>query len=90
MIDKLSKSEACKQSDPDRPGLLLHPRYSTLHQRLSIRIHRIPTELLHLSKLEPRNPVRPRRIPTELPRSSYEGGSRQTGRPPALRASSLS
>jgi hypothetical protein len=27
MIGKLPKSEAWKQSDPDRPGLLLHPRY---------------------------------------------------------------
>jgi hypothetical protein len=41
----------------------------------------IPTELLHSSKLELRNPVRPRRIPTELPCSSYEEGSRQGGRP---------
>jgi hypothetical protein len=29
MIDKLLKSEPWKQSDPDRPGLLLHPRYSS-------------------------------------------------------------
>jgi hypothetical protein len=29
MIGKLHKSEAWKQSDPDRPGLLLHPRYSS-------------------------------------------------------------
>jgi hypothetical protein len=27
VIGKLSNSEAWKQSDPDRPGLLLHPRY---------------------------------------------------------------
>jgi hypothetical protein len=27
MIDKLPKSEAWKQRDPDRSGLLLHPRY---------------------------------------------------------------
>jgi hypothetical protein len=29
MIGKLPKSEAWKQSDPDRPGLLLHPSYSS-------------------------------------------------------------
>jgi hypothetical protein len=29
MIGKLSKSEAWKQSDLDRPGLLLYPRYSS-------------------------------------------------------------
>jgi hypothetical protein len=27
MIGKLTKSEVWKQSDPDRLGLLLHPRY---------------------------------------------------------------
>jgi hypothetical protein len=47
-----------------------------LKQRLSVRIHRIPTELSHSSKLEPRNPVRPRRIPAELLLSSYEEDSR--------------
>jgi hypothetical protein len=73
VIDKLPKFEAWKQSDPDRPGLLLHPRYST---RDSVGIHRIPAKLQHLSKLELRNPVGPRRILTELPRPSYEEGSR--------------
>jgi hypothetical protein len=29
MMGTLPKSEAWKQSDPDRPGLLLHPRYSS-------------------------------------------------------------
>jgi hypothetical protein len=29
MIGKLPKSEAWKQSDPDRPRLLLDPRYSS-------------------------------------------------------------
>jgi hypothetical protein len=29
MISKLPKSEAWKVSDPDRPGLLLHPRYKS-------------------------------------------------------------
>jgi hypothetical protein len=29
MIGKLPKSEAWKQSDPNRLGLLLHPRYSS-------------------------------------------------------------
>jgi hypothetical protein len=29
MMGKLPKSKAWKQSDPDRPGLLLHPRYSS-------------------------------------------------------------
>jgi hypothetical protein len=29
MIGKLPKSEAWKQSDSDRPGLLLHPMYSS-------------------------------------------------------------
>jgi hypothetical protein len=56
MIGKLPKSEAWKQSDPDKPRLLLHPRYSS---RDSIRIYRILAELPHSSKLEPRNPVGP-------------------------------
>jgi hypothetical protein len=47
-----------------------------LEQRLSVKIHRIPTELPHSSKLEPKNPARPRRILAELSRSSYEEGSR--------------
>jgi hypothetical protein len=72
MIGKLSKSKVWKQSDPDRSGLLLHPRYSSRES---------PVELPHSSKLEPRNPVGPRRIPTELSHSSYEEGSRQAGRP---------
>jgi hypothetical protein len=29
MIGKLCKSDAWRQSDPDRPGLLPHPRYSS-------------------------------------------------------------
>jgi hypothetical protein len=73
MMGKLPKFEAWKKSDPDRPGVLPHPRYSS---RLSVRIHRIPAELPQSSKLEPRNTVGPRRIPAELPRSSYEEGSR--------------
>jgi hypothetical protein len=56
MMGKLSKSEAWKQSDPDRLELLLHPRYSS---RDSVGIHRIPAELPHSSKLELRNSVRP-------------------------------
>jgi hypothetical protein len=52
-----------------------------LEQRLSFEIHRIPAELPHSSKLEPRNPIGPQRIPIELLRSSYEEGSRQAGRP---------
>jgi hypothetical protein len=78
MMDKLPKSEAWKQNDPDRSGLLLHPRYE---QRLSIRIHRIREELPHSSKLEPRNPVRPRRILAQLSRSSYDEGFQQARRP---------
>jgi hypothetical protein len=54
MMGKLPKSEAWKQSDPNRLGFLLHSRYSS---RDSARIHRILVELLHLSKLEPRNPI---------------------------------
>jgi hypothetical protein len=50
MIGKLPKSEAWKQSDPDRSGLLLHPRYSS---KVSIGIHKILKELPHSSKLEP-------------------------------------
>jgi hypothetical protein len=72
MIGKLPKSEAWKQSDPDRPGLLLHPRHSS---KDSARIHRILAQLPHSSKLEPRNPVGPRRILIELLRLSYEEGS---------------
>jgi hypothetical protein len=68
MIGKLPKSEGWKQSDPDRPGLLLHPRYSS---RDFVGIHRILAELRHSSKLEPRNPVGPQRITVELPHSSY-------------------
>jgi hypothetical protein len=30
MMGKLPKSEAWKKSDPDRSGLLLHPRYSNI------------------------------------------------------------
>jgi hypothetical protein len=45
MIGKLPKFEAWKQSDPDRLGLLLHPRYLS---RDSIGIHRIPIELPHM------------------------------------------
>jgi hypothetical protein len=52
-----------------------------LKQRLSIEIYRIPAELLHSSKLEPRNPIRPQTIPTKLSCSSYEEGSRQARRP---------
>jgi hypothetical protein len=52
-----------------------------LEQRLFVRIHRIPAELPHSSKLESRNPVRPRRILAKLPCSSYEEGSRQARRP---------
>jgi hypothetical protein len=54
---------------------------NVLEQRVSIEIHRILVELPHSSKLEPRNPVGPQKISTELPRSSYEEGSRQAGRP---------
>jgi hypothetical protein len=42
MIGKLPKSEAWKQSDPDKLGLLLHPRYSS---RDSVEIHRILAKL---------------------------------------------
>jgi hypothetical protein len=72
MMGKLPKSEAWKQSDFDRLRLLLHPRYLSRH---SIKIHRIPTELPHSSKLETRNPIGPQRIPAELLRLSYEEGS---------------
>jgi hypothetical protein len=73
MIGKLSKSKAWKQSDPNRLGLLLHPRYSS---RDSVEINGIPAELPHSSKLELRNPIGPQMIPTELSCSSYEEGSR--------------
>jgi hypothetical protein len=49
MICKLPKSEAWKQSDPDRMGLLLHSRYSCRDSLLES----IVAELPHLSKLEP-------------------------------------
>jgi hypothetical protein len=78
MMDKLPKSEAWKQSDPDRPGLLLHPSYPS---RDSVGIHRISTELPHSSKLELRNPIGPRRISAELPPSSYNEDFRKVGRP---------
>jgi hypothetical protein len=47
-----------------------------LEQRLSIGIQKIPTELLHSSKLEPRNPVGPQSISAELLCLSYEEDSR--------------
>jgi hypothetical protein len=78
MMGKLPESEAWKQSDPDRLGLMLHPRYSS---RDSVEIHRILVELPHSSKLEPRNPIGPQRILVELSRSSYEEGTRQDRRP---------
>jgi hypothetical protein len=62
-----------RSQNPDTP--------KGLEQRLSFKIHRIPAELPHSSKLEPRNPIGPQRIPIELLRSSYEEGSRQAGRP---------
>jgi hypothetical protein len=49
MMGKLPKFEAWKQSDPDKPGLLAHPRYSSID---SVGIRRIPTKLPHSSKLE--------------------------------------
>jgi hypothetical protein len=52
-----------------------------LKQRLSVGIHRIPIELPHSSKLEPRNLVGPRRISAELPCSSYEEDPQQARRP---------
>jgi hypothetical protein len=60
MIGKLPKSKAWKQSDPDMPGLLVHPRYSS-RDSLSefIGFLWIPTELPHSSKLDLRNPIRP-------------------------------
>jgi hypothetical protein len=76
---KLPKSEAWKQSDPDRPGTPTTPM--VLEQKLSVRILWIPVELLYSSKLELRNHVGPRIILAELLRSSYEKGSRQAGRP---------
>jgi hypothetical protein len=79
MMGKISKSEAWNLSDPDRLGLLPHPK--VLNHRLSIRICRILAELSHSSKLEPRNLVGPRRIPVELRRLSYDEGSRQVERP---------
>jgi hypothetical protein len=46
MIGKLPKSEASKQSDPDRLGLLLHPRHSSkLEPRNPIEHRRTPTKL---------------------------------------------
>jgi hypothetical protein len=56
MMDKLPKSKAWKQSDPNRSKLLLHFRYLS---RDSVGIRRILAELPHLSKLELRNPVGP-------------------------------
>jgi hypothetical protein len=52
-----------------------------LKQKLSVGIHRIPIELSHSSKLEPRNPIELQRILTELLCSSYEEVSWQGGRP---------
>jgi hypothetical protein len=47
MIGKLPKSEAWKQSDLDRPGLLLHPRYSSrdsLNESIASTLEKIRTE----------------------------------------------
>jgi hypothetical protein len=50
MMGKLPKSKAWKQSDPDRPRLLLHPRHSNkLEPRNSVGPRRIPVELLRSS-----------------------------------------
>jgi hypothetical protein len=63
MMGKLPKFKASKQSDPDRPGLLLHPRYLS-RDSLS---ESILTELPHSSKLESRNPmVCVLKLPTRL------------------------
>jgi hypothetical protein len=72
MMFKLPKSEAWKQSDLDRLGLLPHLRYSS---KDSVEICRIPMKLPHSSKLDPRNPVGPQRILVELLHLSYEEGS---------------
>jgi hypothetical protein len=37
MTSELPKSEAWKQSDPDRPGLQLHPMYSSRESLLESR-----------------------------------------------------
>jgi hypothetical protein len=73
-MDKLPKSEAWKQSDPDRLRLLLHPRYSSRASALELQGGL--AELPHLSNLEPRNPIGSRRILEELLRSSYKEVSR--------------
>jgi hypothetical protein len=53
MMGKLSKSEAWKQSDPDRPGLLRIltelPHSSKLEPRNLVGPRRIPAELLCFS-----------------------------------------
>jgi hypothetical protein len=61
-----------------------------LEQRLSIRIHRIPSELLHSSKLEPRNPDRPEGFRQRFHTRATTRTPDQSGGPLVLRASPLS
>jgi hypothetical protein len=79
MMGKLPKSKAWKQSDPDRPGLLSHPRYLS-RDSLSKSVG-FQQSFHYSSKLELRKSVGPQRIPAELPHLSYEEGSRQAERP---------
>jgi hypothetical protein len=67
--------------ESQQAGILIHLRDLSRDS-----LYRILEELLHSSKLEPRNPVRPWRILTDPPRSSYEEGSRQAGRPSSLQS----
>jgi hypothetical protein len=45
--------------------------------QFSVRIHKIPAELPHLTELELRKSVKHEWIPVELPRSGYSEDSRQ-------------
>jgi hypothetical protein len=54
MIGKLPKSEAWKQSDTDRLGLLLHPRYSSRASAPELR-GGLPTSQEALRLSEPRH-----------------------------------
>jgi hypothetical protein len=87
MIGKLPKSEAWKQSDPDRPRLLLHPMYSS---RDSVGIHRIPVELPHSRKLELINPVGPEGFRQSFCARAMRRAPNRPGGSLALRALPLS
>jgi hypothetical protein len=94
MMGKLPKSEAWKQSDPDKPGLLLDPSYSSrasmLEQTRAEKLCRTPKDSDRASALELRGglptgqealrPSEPRHSPDKTTPSYYtKNGSFASG-----------